>query len=121
VRETLEETSVIVDANRLELYSVTSMTAIEQVAVAFRVCVTADPHPRPGPECLDAAFKSETDLATMEFAWRRAMGDSLERLFREMRSGDFSIKVATLGSDQGIGFTSRRYRIESACGDETSR
>ena len=114
VRETLEETGVIVDAGRLELYSITNMTAIEQVAVAFRVTVTADPQPRPGPECLDVAFMSEADLATTEFAWRRAMGDSLERLFREMRSGDFSIKVATLGSDQGIGFKSRRYRVGPA-------
>jgi ADP-ribose pyrophosphatase len=114
VRETAEETGVIVDVGRLELYSVTSMTAIEQVAVAFRVSVFAEPQPRPGPECLDVAFKSEADLATLDFAWRRAMGDSLERLFRELRSGDFSIKVATLGSDQGTGFKSRRYRIESA-------
>ena len=97
------------------------MTAIQQVAVAFRVSIKTIPHPSPGPECLEAAFKSEADLATMEFAWRRAMGDSLERLFREVRSGHFSIKVATLGSDQGDGFTSRRYRIESACGNETSR
>jgi ADP-ribose pyrophosphatase YjhB (NUDIX family) len=122
VRETVEETGVIVDASRLELYSVTSMTAIQQVAIAFRVSVSvsADPHPHPGPECLDAAFKSEADLATMEFAWRRAMGDSLERLFGEMRSGDFTIKVATLGSDQGTGFKSRRYRVEPAGGDETT-
>jgi ADP-ribose pyrophosphatase YjhB (NUDIX family) len=118
VRETLEETGVIVDPGRLELYSVTSMTAIEQVAVAFRVTATADPQPRPGPECLDVAFMSEADLPNLDFAWRRAMGDSLDRLFREMRSGDFSIKVATLGSDQGVGFKSRRYRIESACSDE---
>jgi hypothetical protein len=106
---------VIVDAGRLELYSVTSMTAIEQVAVAFRVTVNEDPKPRPGSECLDVAFMSEADLATTEFAWRRAMGDSLERLFREMRSGDFSIKVATLGSEQGTGFKSRRYKVESDC------
>ena len=118
VRETLEETGVIVDAGRLELYSVTSMTAIEQVAVAFRVSVSADPEPHPGPECLDVAFKSEADLATIDFAWRRTMGDSLERLFRELRSGDFSIKVATLGSDQGIGFKARRYTIGSAHSDK---
>jgi ADP-ribose pyrophosphatase YjhB (NUDIX family) len=114
VRETMEETGVIVEAGGLELYSVTNMTAIEQVAVAFRVTVNADPHPQPGQECLEVAFMSEADLATTEFAWRRAMGDSLERLFREMRSGDFSIKVATLGSEQGVGFKSRRYRVEPA-------
>lgn len=116
-RETVEETGVIVQEKHLELYSVTNMAAIEQVAIAMRVTVTADPQPRPGPECLEVAFMSEADLATREFAWRRAMGDSLERLFREMQSGDFSIKLATLGSDQGIGFRSRRYRIASAYSD----
>jgi ADP-ribose pyrophosphatase YjhB (NUDIX family) len=118
VRETVEETGVIVEAGSLELYSVTNMTAIEQVAVAFRVTATADPHPSPGPECLEVAFMSEADLATIEFAWRRSMGDSLERLFREIRSGDFTIKLATQGSEQGIGFKSRRYKIRSVFGDE---
>jgi hypothetical protein len=110
-----EETGVIVDARSLELYSITNMTAIDQVAVAFRATVTAEPHPRPGPECLDVAFMSEADIATTDFAWRRSMGDSLERLFHEMRSGNFSIKLATLGSDEGIGFSSHRYTIQSIC------
>jgi hypothetical protein len=114
----VEETCVTVDASSLELYSITNMTALEQVAVAFRVTVTAEPHPRPGPECLDVAFMSEADIATMDFAWRRSMGDSLERLFREMASGNFSIKLATLGSHDGIGFRSHRYSIQSICSEE---
>jgi ADP-ribose pyrophosphatase len=114
VRETAEETGVIVQAGGLELYSIVNMTAIDQVGITFRTAVTADPRPRPGPECLDVAFMSEADLATIEFAWRRPMGDSLERLFREMRSQDFSIQLATLGSEQGVGFKARRYRVGSA-------
>jgi len=115
VRETVEETGVVVEAGSLELYSVMNMTAIEQVGVAFRVTVAADPHPRPGPESLDVAFMSEAELASTGFAWRRSMGDSLERLFREMRAGDFSIRLATLGSDQGVDFKSREYRIRTTC------
>jgi hypothetical protein len=61
---------------------------------------------------------TEADLASIGFAWRRSMGDSLERLFREMRSRDFSIRLATLGSDQGVGFKSREYRIRTACSEE---
>jgi ADP-ribose pyrophosphatase YjhB (NUDIX family) len=118
VRETAEETGAIVEADKLELYSVTNMTALEQVAVAFRVTVTVRPNLRPGPESLDVAFMSEADMATTDFAWRRSMGDSLERLFREIRSGNFSIKLATLGSNEGIGFRSRRYGIESIYSDE---
>jgi ADP-ribose pyrophosphatase YjhB (NUDIX family) len=118
VREMVEETGVIVDAASLDLYSITNMTALEQVAVAFRVSVTADPHPRPGPECLDVAFVSEAELATVDFAWRWSMGDSLERLFHEIRSGDFSIKLATVGSERGIGFKARRYGIHSISTDE---
>jgi ADP-ribose pyrophosphatase YjhB (NUDIX family) len=117
-RELGEETGVIVDAAKLELYSVTNMTALDQVAIAFRVTMSTEPRPRPGPECMDVAFMSEADMATTDFAWRRSMGDSLERLFREMRSGDFSIKLATLGSEDGVGFSSRRYSIASICSDE---
>jgi hypothetical protein len=94
------------------------MTALQQVAVAFRVTVAAEPHPHPGPECLDVAFMSAADMTTTDFAWRRSMGDSLERLFREMRSGDFTIKLATLGSAEGVGFKSRRYKVGSICRDE---
>jgi len=118
VRELAEETGVIVDPSTLDLYSITNMTALEQVAVAFRVTVTAEPHPRPGPECLDVAFMSETDIATTDFAWRRSMGDSLDRLFGEMGSGNFTIKLATLGSDDGTGFRSRRYGVRSISADE---
>jgi ADP-ribose pyrophosphatase YjhB (NUDIX family) len=118
VRELAEETGVNLDAGSLELYSVTNMTALQQVAVAFRATVVAEPHAHAGPECLDVAFMSAADMATMDFAWRRSMGDSLERLFREMRSGEFTIKLATLGSVEGLGFKSRRYKVESICRDE---
>ena len=118
VRETMEETGVILEAGRLQLYSVMNMTAIEQVGIAFRTTVSADPHPRAGPECLDVAFMSEAELAATGFAWRRSMGDSLERLFREMRSQDFSIRLATLGSDQGDDFKSREYRVRTAFDEE---
>ena len=117
VRETVEETGVVVAAGNLELYSITNMPTLQQVAVAFRATITSDPHPRPGPECLEVAFMSEADLGAREFAWRRSMGDSLERLFGEMRSGDFSIKLTTRGTDQGIGFKSRRYKIKSISND----
>jgi ADP-ribose pyrophosphatase YjhB (NUDIX family) len=118
VREVAEETGVILDASSLELYSITNLTALDQVAVAFRVTVTADPHPHPGQECMDVSFMSEADIASTDFAWRRSMGDSLERLFREIHTGDFTIKLATLGSDDGIGFRSRRYGVESIDSDE---
>jgi ADP-ribose pyrophosphatase YjhB (NUDIX family) len=118
VRELAEETGAVLAAGSLELYSITNMPAIQQVAVAFRVTITAEPKLRPGPECLDVAFKAEADIATIDFAWRRSMGDSLELLFREMRSGNFSIKLATLGSDEGIGFKFHRYAIETVCSGE---
>ena len=121
VRETAEETGVILDAESIELYSVTNMTALEQVAVAFRIKVDTEPHPRAGPECLDVAFMSEADMATTDFAWRSSMGDSLERLFREIRSGEFSIKMATKGSSEGVGFKSRRYTIKSIDGGDSTK
>ena len=118
VRELAEETGLILDAGSVELYSIKHMTSLEQVAVALRVTLTVAPKLHPGPECLDVAFKSQADIMGIDFAWRRSMGDSLEILFREMQSGKFSIKLATLGLDDGVGFKSHKYTIESVCSGE---
>lgn len=112
-RETFEETGVVVDPRRLELQAVINMVEIEQIAVAFRIELATLPNIVPGPECLEVAFMAEADIPTDEFAWRGYLGNATRRWFKEMRSSDYSIYLATLGSDQRREFESRAYKIKS--------
>jgi ADP-ribose pyrophosphatase YjhB (NUDIX family) len=110
-RETLEETGVIVDPASLDLCSVMNMTAISQIAIAFRVRLMTIPQIRPGPECLEVAFLSEDEIPRDQFAWLTAMGTWPKRFFNELRSHDFTIQMMTIGSNEGIGFRLREYQI----------
>ena len=112
-RETFEETGVLIDPVRIDLCSIMNMTAIEQVAVSFRTELMTKPIIRPGPECLEVAFMTEQEIAKEQIAWRRSMGGGPQRLFNELRSGQFTIQLATIGSNQGVGFRSREYGIAS--------
>jgi ADP-ribose pyrophosphatase YjhB (NUDIX family) len=112
-RETLEETGVVVDPSALDLGWIINMTGIHQVAIAFRVNVVDLPDLRPGPECLEAAFVSADELPNKVLAWRASLGDGPQIFFQELQSGDFTIQLQTLGSEQGIGFKSRGYKVQS--------
>ena len=113
-RETFEEAGIIVNPAELELHSVVNMTAISQVAIAFRVHLAEKPIIRPGPECLDAQFLGKHDIPAEKIAWHQSFGDGPVRFFEELRAGQFSIQLMTLGSDDGTGFKARRYRIDLA-------
>lgn len=113
-RETLEETGIAVEPANLELYAVSNITEIDQVAVTFRVEVGAKPGVRVGPECLEVAFLSEGQLGQKQVAWRESYGNESERFFGELRSGRFTIQLATLGSKGGGDFRAREYRLASA-------
>jgi ADP-ribose pyrophosphatase YjhB (NUDIX family) len=111
-RETFEETGVLIDPAGIDLCSILNMTAIKQVAISFRTELTSAPSIRPGSECLEVAFMTEKEVADEEIAWRGSTGGGgAQRLFNELRSGNFTIQLATMGTSQGIGFRSRKYRI----------
>jgi len=112
-RETREETGLVLDPNRLDLCSVINMTSIEQVAIIFRVMLDSIPVLTPSPECLELAFKSAHEVPEDQFAWHSTMGDGPERFYGELRSGEFSIRLITLGAANGAGFRSREYKIDS--------
>jgi ADP-ribose pyrophosphatase YjhB (NUDIX family) len=113
VRETLEETGVVIDPRNVELQSVINMVEIKQVAVAFRTDIDAMPVLKRGPECLALAFLAEDDIAPDELAWQRYLGDSTRKWFQEMRSHEYSIYLGTLGSNERLDFKSREYKISS--------
>lgn len=112
-REMLEETGVRIDPRELELHSLVNMTAIEQVAVCFRTTLTAKPAIRCGAECLEAEFMTWEEIPFAQFAWRASIGDGLQLLFDEVRSGSFNIHLMSIGSSQGTGFKSRDYEVSA--------
>lgn len=122
-RETFEETGVVIDPASLELSLIINMTAMQQVAVAFRVELTDKPSLCAGAECLEVAFISEHEIAPGQIAWHQSWGEGLERFFRELRSHHYTIQLITLGSEQGVGFNAREYRIagNAAGGSMTPR
>jgi len=95
-RETLEEAKVRVAARSLELHSLIDLVEIGQVAIAFRARLSRRQIPRPGPECLEVAFMSESDIETIDIAWRDALHDQPERFFRELRTGHFTVQVSQM-------------------------
>ena len=110
-REVFEETGARVDPESLHLYSVINLPAIEQIAIAFRAEFTEPPTLIPGAECLEVAFRAQDEVAPEEIAWGDSMGDGPGRVFRELRLRQFTIHLATIGTDVGQGFKLREYRI----------
>jgi len=95
-RETFEEARVRVGVRSLALHSLIDLVEIGQVAIAFRTRLSPRQMPRPGPECLEVAFMSESDIATFDIAWRDALHDQPERFFRELRTGHFTVQLSKM-------------------------
>jgi len=113
-RETLEETGVVIDPEELELGSVINLPTVAQVSVVFRIGLNDQPLIKCGPECLEVAFlPEERILMSGELAWRDALGSAPRVLYDEIRSGDFSITLITIGDNHGRGFKSRQYRVKT--------
>jgi ADP-ribose pyrophosphatase YjhB (NUDIX family) len=112
-RETFEETGLVIKPTDLELYAVVNMTAIEQVAISFRVELVSLPSLKTGLECLEVAFLSEEEISRKNLAWRESIGTTPRQLFGEIRSDRFSIQLISIGSGSGVGFKSRVYTIAS--------
>jgi len=101
-RETLEETGVVITADALELSCVVNLPTICQVLVFFRAELVGErPVLHRGPESLEVALFPETNLPTDQLAWPDTMGDSPQRFLREMRSGDFKIRIADVSPERG--------------------
>jgi ADP-ribose pyrophosphatase YjhB (NUDIX family) len=114
-RETLEETGLVIDPATLDLYAVTNMTAIDQVAVTFRARVEEERTLRPGPECLEVAFLSQQEAGASDVAWRESFGHGAAKFFEELQRGAFTIQLATLGwPEKGTQYASRDYALRSA-------
>jgi ADP-ribose pyrophosphatase YjhB (NUDIX family) len=111
-RETLEETGVYVDPADLALCSIINMTAINQVAISFRTAFVDKPAIQARQECSEVAFMSEDEIVGDELAWASSMGNGPRKFYEELRSGNYSIQLITLGSVSGGEPCSREYKLK---------
>lgn len=91
-RELREETGLVLAPEDLRLYSLGSITQINEVYVAFRASVR-DARCEPGPEALDVRFFSETELPWEQIAFPRA-NYSIQMAYGDIRRGRFGLYLA---------------------------
>ena len=77
------------------------------------VCQRAEePALNTGPESLDARFMTEDGLRQADIAWSDKLGDSRERLFRQIRARRFEIHLTDVAAWPDENMAARSYRIE---------
>ncbi len=91
-RELREETGLALDPSVLRLYSLGSITQINEVYVAFRASV-GEACCAPGPEALDVRFFSEAELPWDQVAFPRA-NYSIQMAYDDIRRGRFGLYLA---------------------------
>ena len=91
-RELREETGLALDPSELRLYSLGSITQINEVYVAFRASV-GEACCAPGPEALDVRFFSEAELPWDQVAFPRA-NYSIQMAYDDIRRGRFGLYLA---------------------------
>jgi 8-oxo-dGTP pyrophosphatase MutT (NUDIX family) len=93
-RETLEETGVVVDPQRLALHGVCTLTALGQVYVSFRTQV-AIRHCAPGREVLDAGYFDAQSVPWSALTYPQIETD-LRVFLAELATGQFGVHVNSL-------------------------
>jgi ADP-ribose pyrophosphatase YjhB (NUDIX family) len=111
VRETLEETGVGISPDLLELYSVASLPDISEIYISFRACLHEKPALLPGPESLEVALQTESEIRWDELAFRDSLGDYPSHFFRHLRNGCFPIHKIQLRSNERLGSNVRVYNV----------
>jgi NADH pyrophosphatase NudC (nudix superfamily) len=105
-RETFEETGVTIDPDNLILYTIANLPFISEVYITFRATIE---HPRIecGPESLEAAFFSESEIPWDALAYP-AMNGFLRMFFRELAGNHFGVH---LGHVDQNGKSRRSYHL----------
>jgi ADP-ribose pyrophosphatase YjhB (NUDIX family) len=107
-RETFEETGVNIAPCDFELYCIMSIPAISQVSITFRATLNAEPVICAGPECLEAGFMSEEQISCEQLAWSESTCGELKSFFKELRSGQFKIHLATVDANRAAAHVTRK-------------
>jgi len=110
VRETAEETGVVIEPERLELYAVLSLPRMNEVYLTLRTELTVAPALVPGAEMLEVAMIGENDIAAEDWAFSSPMvRRNTAVLFRELRSGHFGIHKMQAFSNRPDDYEIRTY------------
>lgn len=91
VRETREETGVVIDPRALSLYFVASLPHIDQVYIGYRVKLLQAPTLCLGPECLEAALYSRDELPATQLAFHDMLWEYYVAFFSHLALGRFPI------------------------------
>jgi len=108
MRETMEETGVIIDPARLELHIISSIPWMSEVYLGFRTTV-CDPKITIGSECVDVRFFDEAQIPWDELAFPETRG-YLQLVLRERRQARRAINVTRIDATGGY---RREYHIAS--------
>ncbi|TXS89219.1 NUDIX domain-containing protein [Parahaliea aestuarii] len=100
-RELREETGVLIDPQRLQLYMTGTLTFINQIYVGFRATVDSD-FTLPGAESLDCAFFSRAECPWRDVAYPE-VNNAVEQAYRDLESGRFEVWHAEM--------TGKRYSL----------
>jgi ADP-ribose pyrophosphatase YjhB (NUDIX family) len=109
-RELQEEVGLEVPPYRMTLYGVVSLPHINQIYVAYRAELSAQPKLTPGKEVLEAALFTEAEIPLRQLAFNDIAVGSLKTFFLRLRSGNFPIQSETLRPEQVNGFETRGVR-----------
>lgn len=91
-RELREETGLVLDPAALRLYSLGSITAINEIYIAFRASV-GSVELAPGPEALEARFFAEDELPWEEIAFPLA-NYAIRQAYADVQRGAFGVYLA---------------------------
>jgi ADP-ribose pyrophosphatase YjhB (NUDIX family) len=95
-RELQEEAGLEVPASQLTLYGVVSLPHINQIYVAYRAGLSAEPQLAPGKEALEAALFSEAEVPLRQLAFNDIAVGFISTFFLRLRSGSFPIQSMTV-------------------------
>lgn len=96
VRELSEETAIVLSARRMRLYGVASLPHLNQVYVAFRCKLTAEPALRAGKESLEARLFAESEIPFHRLAFGHISARLLHSFFRLLHLGKFPVHSVRL-------------------------
>lgn len=107
-REAAEEAGLVVNADELIPYAITSLPHLSEIYITFRLAIPT-PQLSAGSESLEVALFAEEDVPWEELAFPGTQ-NFLRIFFRELRSGQFSLH---LGMTNAVDRARRAYRLSA--------
>jgi ADP-ribose pyrophosphatase YjhB (NUDIX family) len=98
-RELREESGVQINPSELALYAVASLPHMNQIYVAYRGELHAEPQLIPGPEALEVKLFGEQEVQQLQIAFSDMVGGFPRTFFSRLRNAQFPVPSVTLRRD----------------------